>query len=330
MSEPVRVQPVRTNSTTSVLPSRLSDSYVLLTAAYNEEAYIEQTIQSVIGQVHPPSEWIIVDDGSKDRTAEIAARYAETHDFIRVLTRKKNEKAGHDWAAKVVALRYGLDHLCAHNYSYLGVLDADISVQNDYFKKIVLEFERNPSLGIAGGDILELQDGRFQHRPDNREYQVPGAVQLFRRKCYEQIGGLEPIPGGHEDTVAETKARMHGWETRSFVDIPARHNRKTSCGGNSFLYVKYKEGVCQYYVGYHPIYQIASSLVRFKEKPFFLVGLARLAGFWSAILSGKKRYTSSEFVSYLRAEQKRRLKESVRSMFRRELHDGDIPTRRPA
>ena len=79
--------------------------YVLRTAAYNEEAYIEQTIQSVIRQTVVPRRWVIVSDNSTDRTDQIVQRYAETHDFIKLL--RVTKKGARTFGSKAIALQKG-------------------------------------------------------------------------------------------------------------------------------------------------------------------------------------------------------------------------------
>ena len=60
-------------------------SYVLITPARNEAAFIEQTIESVVAQTARPAKWVIVSDGSTDGTDEIVGRYATSRIFARKL-----------------------------------------------------------------------------------------------------------------------------------------------------------------------------------------------------------------------------------------------------
>ena len=79
------------------------------------------------------------------------------------------------------------------NYDYLGLLDADVTFQSDYFEQILRRFDAEPALGLAGGVVIDvgLPRDRF---PRNR-IDVPGAVQFFRRECFERIGRLDSDSG---------------------------------------------------------------------------------------------------------------------------------------
>jgi glycosyltransferase involved in cell wall biosynthesis len=282
--------------------------FVLLTAAYNEEPGIERLIQSVIAQNHKPKEWVIVDDGSTDRTLEIARRYADDWPFIHVVARKKDKSVGHNWAARVDAISYANSQLSSSSYDYIGILDADITFEPDYYERVLERLRSNPLLGVAGGNLYERKDGRFQPRGGNRSFHVPGAVQLFRRDCYEKIGGLKPFRGGHDDTVAEITARMYGWKSESFWDLPVFHHRPTGITGTTVLRARYSEGTTQYCVGYHPLFQFFNCLKRIGSKPYVVASAARFAGYWISAIRGEKRHTSPEFVAYLQKEQMARMK----------------------
>lgn len=161
--------------------------YILITAARNEEAHIERTIKSILGQTLPPMKWIIVSDGSTDRTDEIVDRYAADHDFICLLRFTKNLER--DFSSKVKAINAGYEKLRDLEYEFIGNLDADVSLSPDYYERIIETFSQNPKLGIAGGIIVEL-DG---NRPINQNISlnsVAGAIQLFRHQCFLQTGGF--------------------------------------------------------------------------------------------------------------------------------------------
>ena len=290
----------------TVLRTRME--FVLLTAAYNEEAGIERLLQSVIAQTHKPKEWVIVDDGSTDRTAEIARRYADDWPFIHVVARKKEKSVGHNWAARVDAINYANSQLAATTYDYIGILDADITFEFDYYERVVERLTSRPELGVAGGNLYEMQDGKFRPRSGNRSFHVPGAVQLFRRDCYEKVGGLKAFRGGHDDTVAEITARMYGWKSESFSDLPAFHHRPTGVTGTTVLRARYSEGTCQYSVGYHPLFQFFNCVKRIGSKPYVIASMARFAGYWISALRREERHTSREFIAYLRKEQMARIK----------------------
>ena len=201
-----------------------STEYVLLTAARNEAAYIEGTLRAVLAQSRKPRRWVIVSDGSTDETDQIVRNYASQADFI-VFARRDDGSGGVDFARKVQALRHGYEMLEGLPYDFIGNLDADVTFEADYFETLLGEFHKNPKLGIAGGMIFEPLNGRFMPRYLSEPQYVPGAVQLFRRACFDQVGGYALSRCGGEDTIAVVTARMKGWETRSVPGLQVFHHK---------------------------------------------------------------------------------------------------------
>jgi GT2 family glycosyltransferase len=285
----------------------MSDAhYVLITAARNEEAYIEKTIQAVVAQTRLPGKWVIVSDGSTDRTDEIIERYAAHYAFIELL--RITGQGKRDFASKVNAINAGFERLAGLDYAFIGILDADITFEPNYYQDILARFEQDPKLGIAGGEVRDLYNGRA-HKVPMGEHSVRGAVQLFRRACYEDIGGLVPLRTGGEDTVAETLARMHGWKVRTFPEFQGLHLKPTGRQyGPSMLLVRFRQGLQEYQLGYHPLFAVVKSVSRLSERPWFVGGLCRLAGYCYGMIRREKRSLSDDVVSFVRNEQVQRLK----------------------
>ena len=276
---------------------------MLLTAAFNEEAYIEETIKSVLAQVSLPRTWVIVSDGSTDRTDEIVQQYANRHSFIRLIRRNKDQNRR--FASKVFALRAGLQSLSLEAFQFIGHLDADISLDPSYFCDLLKKFEDDTTLGLAGGWYSEKIGGEFRLSPGNSLTSVPGAIQMFRRQCYEDVGGLLPIEHGGEDWYAEIMARKCGWQVRSFSELIVRHLRETGTAGGSMRYC-YHQGITDYSLGSHPLFELAKLARRIGWRPYFVGALARLLGFLVAHFS-RERMVPPDFVAFLRKEQLARL-----------------------
>ncbi len=275
-----------------------------MTAAYNEEANIENTIKSVLCQTRLPNRWIIVSDGSTDRTDEIVRQYAEKYEFIRFL--RVTRPPGHSFRSKVVALRTGTKLLDDAIFDFIGNLDADVTVGNSYFEDLIAHFERRPDLGLAGGFVCEEFSGEFQSRRGNRVYSVAHAAQLIRRDCYEAIGGYAVLEYGGEDWHAQVSARMKGWEIEAFPELRIFHHRHTGEGDN-LLRHKFRQGRMDYCFGSDPGFEILKCLQRLTEKPFFIGCFARLTGFFWSLVIRETRPVSDEFVEFLRNEQKKKL-----------------------
>jgi poly-beta-1,6-N-acetyl-D-glucosamine synthase len=283
---------------------RRNSTYVLITAAYNEEAYIDGTINAVLSQTVRPARWVIVSDGSVDRTDEIVQRYTGEHSFIQFIRREKDGAEG--FASKVFALHTALESLSGAAYDFIGHLDADITLPASYFDELFRVFEENPLLGLSGGSLLENVQGSFVPRGTGTTASVPGAVQMFRRACYDAIGGFIPIPYGGEDWYAEIAARMKGWQVRTVPDLLAYHHRPTGKATGRLRY-SYRQGLMDYALGSHPIFEAAKLLRRISNKPYVLVAAARWLGFLVAHFT-TDRAVSQEFMDFLRNEQMRRLR----------------------
>jgi biofilm PGA synthesis N-glycosyltransferase PgaC len=134
-------------------------AYVIITPAHNEEAFIEQTIKSVIAQTVLPLRWVIVNDGSVDHTADIVRKYTAQHNFIKLVDFERKE--GRDFGKKVAAFNRGLAEMHGLTYDYIGNLDADISFEPNYYESILREFKNDLQLGIAGGMIDSYIGDKF-------------------------------------------------------------------------------------------------------------------------------------------------------------------------
>lgn len=278
--------------------------YVIITAARNEEALIENTIKSVLNQTHKPVQWIIVSDDSTDRTDEIVQSYIDKNDFMKLIRNKKTDNR--NFASKVYAVNLALTKVNV-DYDFIGILDADITFEPNYYEMILKEFEKDQKLGLAGGEFFDIIDGK-KIKVVKSTMSVRGGIQLFRKECFDQIKIFTPLKNGGEDVVTEVTARMNGWTVKSFDHLMLDHNRLTGTGGWSIFEAKFKEGILAHSMGYHPFFQIFKSVYRVRERPFLISGFLLFTGYIWAIVSGNKRKVSKEFMSFIRQEQMERMK----------------------
>jgi glycosyltransferase involved in cell wall biosynthesis len=283
--------------------------YVLISAARNEAANIEKTLQAVIRQSVKPQKWVIVSDGSTDGTNEIVGRFIKGHDFIKLLCIKGDEKR--NFGSQVRAINIGYKVLRNEEYEFIGNLDADISMGRDYYERLIKEFYENRKLGLAGGFIYEKSNGIFLVRKFNNSDSVPHAVQLFRRECFEDIGGYIALPYGGPDWVAEVTARMKGWGVKSFAHLKVYHHRRTASVGG-VLQNRLRLGLLDYSLGSHPLFELLKDARRLTEKPYIIGGIVRLCGFMWGYARKEKRMVPPEFIKYLRKEQKGRIWQLLR------------------
>jgi poly-beta-1,6-N-acetyl-D-glucosamine synthase len=280
-------------------------AYVVVTAARNEEDFIELTIRSVVAQTVRPLKWVIVSDRSVDGTDEIVRSYADKYSFIHLV--RIDKPSERNTAAKVQAIGVGIKALGQTEYAYFGNLDADISFGETYFETLLQHFERDNKLGVIGGRIFQV-DGRagaFEHSASTES--VAGATQFFRRECFDQIGGFQPIAGGMEDGIAEITARYYGWKTRSFRDLPVFHHRALGTVGRSIYRVRFGNGLTEYVVGFGFAYHAIRALSRLSERPYLIGTILVLSGYMWGLLSRRRKSIPDPIVRYMRREQRTKL-----------------------
>jgi poly-beta-1,6-N-acetyl-D-glucosamine synthase len=284
-----------------------------MTAAYNEAAHIEKTIQSVLAQTIRPERWAIVSDGSTDVTDEIVRMYAEKHDFIRLI--RVTRPPGHSFRTKVVALQRAQKLLFEVPFAFIGNIDADITIGPTHFQDLIERFRHNPQLGLAGGFVCEKVNGEFKGRAINRTHAVAHAGQLVRRECYEAIGGYHVLEYGGEDWHAQVSANIKGWQTQAFPELPIYHHRQTGAG-TSLLRSSYRLGKLDYSLGSDPLFEVVKCALRLPDNPVVIGALLRFFGFAWLSLRREKRPVSAEFVAFLRSKQRARMASMV---FRRKI-----------
>ncbi|MGC1581864.1 MAG: glycosyltransferase family 2 protein [Candidatus Acidiferrales bacterium] len=292
--------------------------YVLITPARNEEALIQKTIESVIAQTSLPLRWVIVNDGSTDATASIVGRYLAKYEWIELLNLPVHRDRS--FAGKVHAFNSGLERVRSLNFEVIGNLDSDLSFDSEYCEFLLSKFEEDAGLGVAG--TIFQEDG-YSSASDSFEGQnhVAGGCQLFRRPCFEEIGGYVPNKAGGIDWIAVTTARMMGWKTRSFREKVFFHHRKLGTAERSPLVSAFSYGEKDYYLGNHPLWEVCRALYRSTKKPYLLEGLALYSGYLSAFFRRMDRPISDELMRFHRKEEMLKLRTIFRSLLRLQTVD---------
>jgi biofilm PGA synthesis N-glycosyltransferase PgaC len=276
--------------------------YAIITPVRDEEKFIEATLDCILGQTILPIEWVIVDDGSTDRTGVILDRYAARHDWIRVIHRVNRgfRKSG---GGVVEAFYEGYNSIQHKDWEFIVKLDGDLTFAPDYFEKCFEHFSREPKLGIGGGEIHHNISGQLKLEANPR-FHVRGATKIYKKDCWEAIGGLWPAAGW--DTIDEVKANMLGWKTYSFPELQLLHHRFTGTE-EGLLRDRVKHGVASYVSGYHPLYVAASCLYRIPQRPYFIGSAAIMYGFLKAHFTRPPRLEERSYLAYVRGQQLRRL-----------------------
>jgi poly-beta-1,6-N-acetyl-D-glucosamine synthase len=285
--------------------------YVLITPARNEEAFIEKTLASMIAQTKVPERWVIVNDGSTDKTAELVEDYTRRFCWIELI--RCPRRPARSFFGKVHAFNAGLERVQSLEFEVIGNLDADLSFDADYLEFLIGKFAEDPKLGVVGTPFLE---NGYDSAVDSFEGQnhVAGGCQLFRRECFCDIGGYIGNDAGGIDWIAVTTARMKGWKTRSFREKRFHHYRTLGTAERGIVASLFSYGEKDYYLGGSPVWQLFRVAYRMTKQPYFIGGLALLFGYCWAGLRRTTRPVSAELMHFHRDEQLKKLRAIVRSL----------------
>ena len=292
--------------------------YVVISPIRDEAEYLEQTLASMVRQTVLPIQWILVNDGSTDGTAQIIDQWALRYDWMTVVHLpnrgnsgpQKRAVKGHaprgiraQHAKEIEAFHEGYKRLIRDDWNFVVKLDGDLAFEPHYFEKCLAEFNFNPKLGIGGGVICHRirAKAEVEHSP---LFHVRGATKIYRRECWNDIGGVRR--GAAWDTVDEVKANMMGWQTRSFGDLRVTHLRFTGAANGAWKNAV-KNGIWSYVAGYHPLFMIVRCTKRIAKGPYILGAIGLMCGYLQGYLLRVPRTEDEDVIGYLRKQQIRRL-----------------------
>jgi glycosyltransferase involved in cell wall biosynthesis len=285
-------------------------TYVLLSACKNEAHFIHHCLESVVAQTVQPLAWLIVDDGSTDNTADIIESYLLKLPSL-ILVRLPAGRA-RCFGSKDRAIQHAYGIVRHLDFRFVGVLDTDVGLESkDYFYSVLRAFDSDPRLGVTGGVVCEEENGVFHERKINVPWSVAGCVQMFRRDCFDAIGGFTPLKFGGSDTCAELQIRMLGWETRSLSHLRVFHYRPTS-SASGIVRGCYRAGLAAGSFGSHPLFILAKVVRRMIHKPWFIGAAFFGLGYVSYRLRRGPRVIPQKVAAQLRHEQVGRLKSLLR------------------
>ena len=288
-----------------------SPKYLVISPVKDEEPYVEHTLKSMVRQSVKPVRWIIVDDGSGDRTPDLLERYAKQHSFIHVIRRGPGEARG-PGPTVVRAFNQGYESGKAMDYDFVVKLDCDVSFEADYFERLLENFRKDPSLGIASGVYLESRDGGDWAEVAMPAYHAAGPCKIVRRSCFEQIGGFVAARGW--DTVDEIRAMALGWRTGHVSEHKMRH-WKPEGSGIGALRTSCMHGEVYYNTGGGHLFFALKFLHRLTRRPWVISGLALLWGYVRSALRRNERLVTHEearlYRSLLNARIAGKLRQSI-------------------
>ena len=290
----------------AVIRAMARERLLVISPVRNEASHLAAVTRAMAAQTRPPDEWIVVDDGSADGTRDLLYRLAEHIPFMRVLCAPElplpdgADRLLH--AADAHAFNYGLSH--ASDFTHVGKLDGDIELPAEYYEEMLGRMRHDPRLGLVGGVLVERSAGTWKVRGASDLRHVRGALKLYSRECFRTVGGIRELLGW--DGIDEVLARMHGYETRSFPDLVARHHRPVGTAQGR-LRGAARLGRCMYVEGYPPSWIVARSAKVAMSRPYLLSGLTYLAGYTHAALRrGVSRFEAEGYRAHLRTEIRRR------------------------
>ena len=289
----------------------MNPRYVLLTAAKDEETFIAEIIQSVLRQTVLPTAWFIMDDGSTDRTAAIVENFAAKHPFIHL--QSAGARGGRNFGSQYKAVMAAYALAKPLEFDFVGVVDADQAPERaDYYESTLGEFQRNLRLGIASGFLYERYNGSnlWECRRSNSRDSVAGGTALFRRQCFDQIGGYTPLFYGGSDWLVQIEAKIAGWEITTRPDLHIFHYRPTSSAGGIWRGL-FKAGQMDASFGSLTLFEFLKCCRRVTTNPYFFGSVVRYAGFLKWKLAGRKPLVRPEAVAFLRKEQAAKLRRWV-------------------
>lgn len=280
-------------------------NYYIVIPAYNEEAFIALTLQSLVSQTLLPKKVVVVNDNSTDKTAEIILAFAKENPFITLVN--KTSEAIHLPGSKVIqAFHKGFETL-DNNYDFIVKLDADLILPNNYFERISSTFEKDAEVAMLGGFAYIEKNGDWILENLTDKDHIRGAFKAYRKTFFEQMGNLKPAMGW--DTVDELLAKFYGWKVITDSSLIVKHLKPT--GANYNKTARYKQGEAFYTLGYgFFITAIASAkLALMKKKP--LLFLDYVLGFWKAKMANKPLLVTEEQAKFIRKYRFQKMKEKL-------------------
>lgn len=279
---------------------------LLVSPCRNEQDYMRRTLDAVLGQTRPPTVWVIVDDGSTDRTPAILAEYAAAHPCLRIVRREDRGKRSVG-PGVIEAFYAGLATVDLAEFEYVCKLDLDLDLPRDYFERLLQHMAAEPRLGscsgkpfyrdAAGREVDEFCDSEI----------VVGMTKFYRVACFQEIGGF--VRQVMWDGIDSHRCRLLGWTARSYDDRALRfeHLRPMGSSDANVLRGRARHGMGQYFMGTAPLYLLASAVRRLGQAPYVVGAATMLWHYCRAWWRGEPRYDDLEFRRFLRSYQRRAL-----------------------
>lgn len=296
------------------MTSKTVVSLTIISPVRDEAKYVRHTLDAMLAQTVLPQEWLFVDDGSTDDTRAIIESYAARNPWIRVISR--DDRGFRQLGSGVIAaFNFGRERLANAEYRYIGKLDGDMSFTPRYLELMLARLQDDSKLAAVSGKVFRPEGTGFVEEFIIDEM-VAGQFKLYRREAFDDIGGFTQTILW--DGIDIHRCRMKGYRTLSFHDPEARliHHRLMGSSDANVFKGRVRLGRGIWFMGYHPLYAVASGLFRMHERPYVIGGLTIIAGYLYAAVRGDVRYEDDNFVRDLRSWQLQQLKALPTKLFR--------------
>ncbi|GLS24481.1 glycosyltransferase family 2 protein [Marinibactrum halimedae] len=276
-------------------------SYVIISPCRDEEEFMKQTLDTVVGQSELPALWVIVDDGSTDASPQIMDEYAAKYDFIQIV-RRENRGFRSVGPGVVDTFYAGFKAIEPDKYQYICKLDLDLELPERYFETLMNKMEENPRIGTCSGKPYNRINGKYISERRGDEMSV-GMTKFYRMSCFKQIGGL--VREVMWDAIDSHRCRQLGWIACSWDEPELRftHLRIMGSSQHGVITGRMRHGFGQFYMGTGPLYMLASSIFRMLETPYVIGGAAMYWGYIKSFFNGSQRMEDKELRKFIRRYQ---------------------------
>jgi glycosyltransferase involved in cell wall biosynthesis len=280
------------------------NKYVIVSPVRNEEDFLRTTMESVVNQTVKPAEWILVNDGSTDATEAIIDSYMKEHEWIKKIN-LQDRGYYYPGTGVVRVFEAGFDQISVQDWEYVVKLDCDLKFEPTYFEEILKRFANDPNLGIASGCTYAPKENELIREPAQEDHPV-GPSKIYKRECWEQTGGMLPVPGW--DLADLLAAQMNGWQTKCFFDLKLIHYRQTGARRKGLWAPKFLQGRFTYKHGYSFIYTLVRELSHLFRKPYIIGSFAQICGYLYASIKKEDYLFPKEMRDFLRNRHRKFLK----------------------
>ena len=279
--------------------------YSIVIPAHNEEKFIRITLDSIVKQTLLPTEVVVVNDHSTDKTKEIIESYVTDFPWIKLLN--ITSTAEHQPGSKVIlAFNKGFDVL-DQDFDVIVKLDADLDLPLNYFEKVMDKFSSDQSIAMVGGFAYIEKNNEWILENLTDQDHIRGAFKAYRKEAFEKIGGLRTQMGW--DTVDELLCKYFDYKVVTIPELKVKHLKPT--GANYQKSALLKQGEAYFTLGYGFWITLIAAMKLAKNKNKFSYFFYYLKGYLTASNIGLKKMVNPEQEKFIRNYRWKNIKKKL-------------------